>query len=586
MTSTATDAHARPTPDEIRAELTRITASDVFANSPQLTSFLTFIVEAALNGKSDRLKGYVIAVEVLRRDVNFDPQLDPIVRVEATRLRRALARYYSGAGAGDEVVIEVPLGGYAPAFTRRALPSAGEIDAPPAAPAAEGWAQRLRQVPCSRRLAAAALLVAAAALAAVAIWRGGVNRPLVAESGPPSGVAPAPLPGNGMPTLLVNRFDVVGAPGPQSLAAPPLRAKLTDAFSRFESINVTTELPEGQAADYALNALIEYDGEAGATVRFRLRDVADGIEVWSRAFDRIASGPAHTTAENALVLELASSLMQPFGIVRSREHTKYLANPGGDPRARCLLLAADSFRSFDPGEHTAARACLERLTAADKSFADGFSYLAAALNREFLYGFGRNATDPRALDQALGLARRGIELNPAGARAYQVLSTILFGRGESKEAFAAVERAMTLNPYDLIILGEYGGRLVTVGEIERGLKILAQSAEHGTVRPTWHHFYLFLGNYITGNFAEAGFHADQMANDAYPHGLVARALVAAHHGDQARQQRALRLLVGLRPAWRDDARGELKRLIPAQDIVERLARDLEAAGVRDVQPSN
>jgi hypothetical protein len=106
------------------------------------------------------------------------------------------------------------------------------------------------------------------------------------------------------------------------------------------------------------------------------------------------------------------------------------------------------------------------------------------------------------------------------------------------------------------------------------------------VRPSWHHFYLFLGNYLTGNFAEAGFQADQMANDAYPHGLVARALAAMRNGDQERQQRALRLLVGLRAAWRDDARGELRRLIPAKDIVERLASDLDAAGLRTVQLSN
>ena len=397
---------------------------------------------------------------------------------------------------------------------------------------------------------------------------------------------PAPLAGNGMPTLLVNRFDVAGAPGPQSLTAVSLRGKLTDAFSRFDSINITAELPPGQAADFALSGVIEYDADGGATVSFRLRDIADGIEVWSRTFDRIASGPARTTAENAVVLELASSLMQPFGIVRSREHNKYLANPGGDPRSRCLLLAADSFRSFDLAEHDAARACLERLTAADKSFAEGFSYLAVVLNREFLYGFGKDAADPHVLDQALALARRGIELNPASARAYQVLSAILFSRGETKEAFATAERAITLNPYDLIILGEYGGRLVMAGEIDRGLKILAQSAEHGVVRPSWHHFYLFLGNYLTGNLAEAGFHAEQMANDAYPHGLVARALVAMRNGDQARQQRALRLLVGLRPAWREDARRELARLIPAQDIVERLARDLDAAGVRTVQLSN
>src|ERR1700754_1095359 len=121
MTSAAIVASPDPAPDEIRDELTRITASDVFNNSPQLVSFLSFIVEAALNGKSARLKGYVIAVEVLRRDASFDPQLDPIVRVEATRLRRALARYYAGPGAGDDVLIAVPLGGYVPAFTRRSF---------------------------------------------------------------------------------------------------------------------------------------------------------------------------------------------------------------------------------------------------------------------------------------------------------------------------------------------------------------------------------------------------------------------------------------------------------------------------------
>src|SRR5690348_9972114 len=197
MTSAATVASSDPTPDEIRAELTRITASDVFNNSPQLISFLSFIVEAALNGKSDRLKGYVIAVEVLRRDVDFDPQLDPIVRVEATRLRRALARYYSGPGAGDDVLIEIPLGGYVPAFSRRALSSAA---AEPAPTLSVGWMRGWRDTPPSRRMVAATLLVLAAVLVVIALWRGGLNRPLVAESLPVRDDASAAMRGNGMPT--------------------------------------------------------------------------------------------------------------------------------------------------------------------------------------------------------------------------------------------------------------------------------------------------------------------------------------------------------------------------------------------------
>ena len=70
----------------------------MFSRSPQLGAFLRFVVEAVLHGKADRIKAYTIGVEVLRRDTKFDPQLDPIVRVEATRLRRAIERYYAGPG--------------------------------------------------------------------------------------------------------------------------------------------------------------------------------------------------------------------------------------------------------------------------------------------------------------------------------------------------------------------------------------------------------------------------------------------------------------------------------------------------------
>src|SRR4029077_14223370 len=95
-----------PALDEIRGALDKITGSEVFRHSPQLIAFLRFVVEAALRGESERIKGYTIAVEALGRRADFDPQYDPIVRTEAGRLRRALERYYAGPGAADPVVIE------------------------------------------------------------------------------------------------------------------------------------------------------------------------------------------------------------------------------------------------------------------------------------------------------------------------------------------------------------------------------------------------------------------------------------------------------------------------------------------------
>jgi hypothetical protein len=116
---------ARDTPDvdEIRNELGRIVASEALRNSLRLTRFITFVVETTLAGTDARIKAYTIAVEALGRAGNFDPQSDPIVRVEACRLRQALARYYAGAGRDDPLVIEVPRGTYVPSFRRRGAES-------------------------------------------------------------------------------------------------------------------------------------------------------------------------------------------------------------------------------------------------------------------------------------------------------------------------------------------------------------------------------------------------------------------------------------------------------------------------------
>ena len=93
-------------------------ASEAFRGSPQLVAFLRYVVEATLRGEQDRIKGYTIAVEALGRADDFDPQTDPIVRVEAMRLRRALNRYYANGGKHDPVVIDLPLGSYVPVFRR------------------------------------------------------------------------------------------------------------------------------------------------------------------------------------------------------------------------------------------------------------------------------------------------------------------------------------------------------------------------------------------------------------------------------------------------------------------------------------
>jgi hypothetical protein len=106
----------QPSHGAVREQLERILASAELVAPDRLRSFLRLVVEETLAGRAERLEACTIAVDVFGRDQDFDPQNDPVVRMEAGKLRRRLERYYRGAGGGDPIRIEMPKGTYAPTF--------------------------------------------------------------------------------------------------------------------------------------------------------------------------------------------------------------------------------------------------------------------------------------------------------------------------------------------------------------------------------------------------------------------------------------------------------------------------------------
>ena len=571
-----------PAPDEVRAQLERMMASDDFNRSPQLGAFLRFVVEAVLQGKSDRIKAYTIGVDVLRRDAKFDPQLDPIVRVEATRLRRTIDRYYAGLGADDAIRIDLPRGSYIPTFSRR-----------PVLPGVTAHSSTLDRFWSIRFLLVAAVALIVIAVVVVLSQRR-VPAPGVATA-PPGAAQPTAAalpPGNGLPVLMMPPFEVSGTPGPGSIAARSLQETLSNAFTHFDLVNVQLQSGDHQAAagnetapareanaDYRFSGSVEYGDDGVARLSFRLIDVADGSIVWSRVFDRVLGGDDKAAAEERIVRELAGTLLQPFGVIYAYQRAKVLGGTLTDPRYRCLVEVIDSFRSFDPAQQERGRDCLDQLTARDPGFALGFSYLAAVDLREYLYDFGKRPGAAPPLDRGLTAARRGVELNPESSRAYEMLFVIQFARRDLAAAFEAANKAITINRYDMRLLGAYGARLISSDDIDKGLAALRQAGDDGTVRPPFEEFFLFLGEYLRGDITSANFHADQITNDSFQLGLIARALAAAAKGDGEAATRALSRLVTLNPAWRDDTRGTLARFFYAPAIVDRLSSDLAAAGL-------
>ena len=118
-------ATAQNSPQAVREQLERVLSSACFARSERVSNLLRFLVEGRLGDRENELKESVIGVEVFGRKPDYNPKVDSTVRTEASRLRARLSRYYATEGSRDQMVIELPKGGYVPSFRPlEAIPSA------------------------------------------------------------------------------------------------------------------------------------------------------------------------------------------------------------------------------------------------------------------------------------------------------------------------------------------------------------------------------------------------------------------------------------------------------------------------------
>lgn len=622
-------------PDAVRRALAHVLASDELRSSPQLANILRFVVEATLDGRREAIKGYTIAVEALGRDPSFDPQADPIVRVEATRLRRALERYYAGAGAADDLEIAIPRGSYVPHFLPR--PAAGTMagalapaeDAPealadlagadlsqdlpsgnlaerPAAPVAAP----LPVAPPHRRIGvglALGVLLVAMVLVASGLALGSLDplglRALMA------GPAWQPMERAnrlGIPMIEVRDFETTGGPVPPpgdtparagaagsgDFTAEAIEVRVRDALARFDLLDVLAS-PDARPAlrcsgeqasassAFALGGLVENHDDGTLSVLLRLSDLCDGTIVWSREFDSLRRGGDATALEIALVRDIMAAIAEPYGVIQARARARVTA-AGGPAVAGpygCVLIAYSYWRSYLPAEHAAARDCLETAVAADRTFALGYALLAELHLDEIRAGAPPRAATP-ALNRALAAAEQAVELTPTSAFARRVLMDVHFFRGGRAATLAAGTLALELNPYDVDILADFGGRLIAFGETARGEAMLAQAAHAAPGMPPWVDYHRVIAAYLRGDAPAAAAAADQLMGEGYAPGLLARALASHLAGEDEEARADVAKLVAIAPAWASEPDAMIGRFFPDAGVARKVRADLADLGLK------
>lgn len=440
-----------------------------------------------MRGEGAKLKAYTIAVEALGRGADFDPQQDPIVRVEAGRLRRALQQYYAGAGVTDLIAIEVPRGRYIQTFRYRRAERAISVRTESLLiKILHGWRESLDAMPRARIALLFFGVLVLIGVPALLLVIGPSNRPTERATPLVTGdqqLISAFRAGNGMPIISLQPIDKLGVSGTPTITPAALGIKLRDTLSRFDEFNVTSELVASanpsvitrerlSASKYQLGGIIENHDESSTTLRFWLIDAFDSAVVWSRTFDNVHVRTATSATEELVVRDMAVALAGPAGIIHAHARGKSEI----DPRYACLFRAYAYLCSFGPRLHSDVRTCLERLTRLDPTFAHGFSALSMVYYREYSTGVGDLPNDSPPFDRALNMAQQAVALKPQSARAHEALLLSYFGRGATAEALAEGRAALLLNPLDRSVPALYGMILVASGQLDQGATLLEEAS--------------------------------------------------------------------------------------------------------------
>lgn len=544
---------SRPPPDceDIRAQLERIIGSPEFPNSGHAHAFLRYVVEEALSGRAGRIKGYSIAVEVFCRDENFS-QEDPVVRIEAGRLRRSLERYYLVAGQHDPVRIDIPKGKYIPFFTWHDGPvtegeAAGKIGpVPKSATWHTGWWLAFTLV------VFVSVVVFTFRLAG---WQ-------------TFDLDPSAAPGPNEPTLVVAPFANLGEGVEANLYTLGLTEELLTALPRFKELKVfgreTSEsLSPGIAASQVRGKLGARYLLAGGVrvsnsrvrVTARLLDTATGAILWAQTYEDDLRSRGLFAIQSDVANKVATVVAQPYGIIAQVD----AANPPPDDLDAygCTLRFYGYRAELSVERHAAVRDCLESAVARYPSYATAWAMLSIIYLDEDRFKYNPKPDPSVPLERSLKAARRAVELDPGNVRALQALMTVLFFNQQLGESMQVGEQALATNPNDTELIGEYGVRLAMGGQWQRGADMLDQALAFNPGGAGYYHGNRALAAYMLQEYDTAFIEIRQANLQKFPLFHLVAAVIYAERGVMEDARREGAMFMAMRPGFLSNLAAEL-----------------------------
>jgi tetratricopeptide (TPR) repeat protein len=516
-------SRATPEAGDVLDGLERILANGDFDASPRSRAFVRFIVEETLAGRPEGLTQAAIAVKVFRRREDFDPTVDPIVRIQAGRLRRSLERFYLLGGADDPVRIELPRGSYVPVLR----------------------------------------------------WAGLADAPQDETGGP----EPLADPGGWPSIVLGMRFGGERKGGPDEAAARFVD-HLAVELDRYRDVRVVLQpeldrlpSPRGNAATFALNGQV-LEGDGHPRLAVRLVDCRTARQVWAEEYRESPEPSGDFCRETARVV--AARVASEQGIVAQTLCGQTLPPETEGTTYGALLRSYRFFLTRDPEELVAALSALRRAVAAEPECAIAWVQLSRlhVVNHAF-----EVAAADTSIEQGLAFAQNAVRLDPSSQRARAALAFALLVKDETAAGLVEAENALALVPDSFVYLETIGWLLALLGEWDRGTalvrKAIARNPHHMPVA----YYALWADHLRQGEIEEAYQAALRYRDSGFFWRSLVRACCLGHLGRLEEARVEVAELLRTKPGFARSGRRLIGRLLKLPELQARVADGLAQAGL-------
>jgi TolB-like protein len=521
------DGNTAIDPRIIDEQIHKIMSSPEFKATPRQKKFLQFVVEKTLEGRTEELKGYTIATDVFGRKDTFDQAKDPIVSVEARRLRRALEHYYLVAGIQDPVMIDIPKGGYIPIFRSRATT---ESDYP---------------------------------LTETKLNSGEIL--------------------GGWPTVLIRPFKVLSEYINPNFVADGFTTELAIELARYQDIRVLIK-PSGEEeqfirepkARFRIDGNIRH-GHHKIKVAVQLFDLKTDNQIWGDVYNCNLKTADLFAFQEEVAQIIAARIAEQEGFIVSTLSLESRKKPPSEMETYEAIHKFYKFETtYSPEAFHDALKALEHAAIKEPECPPVWTCLGGL----YCENYGLEIVDMETpIEKGLEFAEKGVQLDPSSQRARVWLAEARLLNNQLPEGLVEAKKALVLNPSSLIYLDSIGYALALLGDWEQGCALIQKALKLNPNTRAYNYYILYWDWLRQKEYEKAYIETLNFRLPSLFWDPLLRAVILGHLGRLKEGIQNVEEILNLKPDFPARGRSLIQHFIKSDELLESHIEGLKKSGL-------